>query len=140
MKIREARLSMLQLFDQTVYVQIKQNTFNLFHVQNNRQAQIQAPSPFATKRLAIGNFNSAELTLKKGLDQVYPKSLFRVSPVVIMHQLYLSEGGLCEVEERILRELAVVTGARQVYIWQGETLSKDQLLGKVYEGNALLCH
>lgn len=130
---------MLKIFDQTVYVQIKKNTFNLFHVQDNRYVEIQATSPFSTERLAIGFFNSAELTLKKGVDQVYPKSLFRVSPVVIMHQLYLAEGGLCEVEERILRELAAATGARQVYIWQGKPLSKEQLLGKVYASNDLRC-
>jgi rod shape-determining protein MreB len=52
---------------------------------------------------------------------------------MVMHQLYLAEGGLCEIEDRILRELALGAGAREVFVWSGEPLTKEQLVGKVYE-------
>lgn len=71
--------------------------------------------------------------LKKGAYEVYPKSFFRTLPVIIMHQVFNSEGGLCEVEERILREAALSAGTKKVFIWQGSSLSSSQLESKVYK-------
>lgn len=122
----------LNFMQQIVYVQIEKNSFSLFHVQADLKQYVKSALPFSTDRLAIGNFKQAEETLRKSLTSVYPNSIFKVSPIVVMHQLYLAEGGLCEVEERVLRELALGAGARQVYIWSGHSLTKEQLLGKVY--------
>jgi rod shape-determining protein MreB len=124
---------MLKIFDQVVYVQLKKNAFNVYHVQKDKSLEVQASTPFSTDRLAIGNFAPALETLKKALVQISPKSLFRVSPKLIMHQLYPVDDELSQVEERVLRELAVFAGSRQIYIWSGNPLSKEQLLGKVYE-------
>lgn len=116
-------------------MQVTKNAFSILNVQENKQVHIQADKPFSTERLAVGHFKLAEEALKKGFAQVYSKSLFNLSPIVVMHQLYLAEGGLSEVEDRILRELAFGAGGRQVYIWSGEVLSREQLLGKVYASN-----
>jgi rod shape-determining protein MreB len=123
----------LKVFDQTIYVQITKNAFNLLHVQSDKQSHISAAQPFSTERMGVAHFQVAEATLNKGFQQIYPKSFFNISPFVVMHQLYQAEGGLCEIEVRILKELALGAGARQVYVWEGEPLSREQLLRKVYE-------
>ena len=123
---------MLKIFKQTIYVQIEKDAFTLFHVQENKRIHVSSPSPFSNARLAIAEFNLAEEILAKGLLEIYPKSFLRVAPVLVMHQLHQTEGGLCEIEERILRELALSVGAKQVYIWQGSVLSSEQLLNKAY--------
>lgn len=64
--------------------------------------------------------------------EVYPKSFFRSNPIVVIHQIYNSEGGLCEIEDRILREAALGAGARQVFVWQGMPLTSTQLQNKEY--------
>ena len=115
---------MLKVFDQTIYVQITKNAFNLLHVQSDKQNHISAVQPFSTERLAVAHFQVAEATLKKGLQQLYPKSFFNIPPIAVMHQLYQAEGGLCEIEVRILKELALGAGASQVYVWEGESLSR----------------
>lgn len=40
-----------------------------------------------------------------------------------MHQLEKLEGGLTDIEERVLRELALGMGAREVLIHSGDRLS-----------------
>jgi rod shape-determining protein MreB len=51
----------------------------------------------------------------------------------VMHQIFNSEGGLCEIEERILREAALSAGTKQVFLWHGQPLSSSQLESKVYK-------
>ena len=131
--IRHKKVPVLKVFVQTIYVQIAKNALNLLHVESNKQSHISAAEPFSTERLAVAHFQIAEKLLNKELQKIFPKSFFSASPIVVMHQLYQAEGGLCEVEVRILKELALGAGARHVYLWEGEPLSREQLLRKVYE-------
>lgn len=117
-----------------VYVQVEQNTFVLLHAQSNNQHTAKSATPFANSRLAVANFKVAESLLKESLVAVLPRSISRVSPTVVMHQRYLSEGGLSQVEERVLNELGYGAGARKVYLWQGSDLTTDKLLNKGYIG------
>lgn len=118
-------------FEQTIYIQIEKDLFKFLHVQSGRIIKTQGA--FSNQRLAIAHFMIAAEALKKGVYEVYPKSFFRVPPVIIMHQIFNSEGGLCEIEERILREAAFSSGAKQVFIWEGQPLSASQLENKVYK-------
>ena len=120
---------MLKFLDQTVYVQIEKDAFSLLHVQTDQKFHLQSPVPFSAQ-LAVGQLKPAVDILREGLAEVYLDSLFRVSPVVIVHQVYLAEG---VPEDRVLRELAFEAGARRVYIWSGPVLSTEQLLAKAYE-------
>jgi len=38
------------------------------------------------------------------------------------------EGGLSQVEERVLRELAAGAGARKVFVWVGHELSDQEVI------------
>ncbi len=117
--------------EQTIYIQIEKDLFKFLHVQSGRTAKTQGS--YSNQRLAIAHFMVAAEALKKGVYEVYPKSFFRAQPVIVMHQVFNSEGGLCEIEERILREAALSAGTRQVFIWQGSPLSSSQLENKAYK-------
>ena len=123
---------MLKFFDQTIYVKVERDAFELFHVQDNRRLRVQSEISFSTNRMAIGEFTKAEKTLKKRLNDLYKKSFLKPAPEFVMHQTHLAEGGLCQVEERVLRELALGSGARGVYIWHGQDISEAQLLSRAY--------
>ena len=123
---------MLKFSDNIIYVHIEKDAFTLFHVQQKKKLHIASPTPFSNTRLAVAHFNRASETLEKGVKQLSPFRLFKLRPVLVMHQLYLAEGGLCEIEERILRELAEAGGGRDSYVWEGPLLSPEQLLNKGY--------
>lgn len=124
---------MLSALQALIYVQVMQDSFELLYVQQQRSLHQAALRPFATPRLAVGHFEHAEATLQAGVRAITGRRWLVFAPVLVMHQQYLAEGGLSQVEERVLRELAMGVGARQVFIWQGPPLSQEQLLQGVYK-------
>lgn len=92
---------------------------------------------FSNDRLAVSSFSIAEDFLSKAIKDFYSVGLFHPSPLVIMHQEYKTEGGLGEVEFRILRELALSAGAREVHVWEGAKLSREQIASAVYKYKAV---
>lgn len=116
--------------EQAIYIQVEKDFVKFFHVNSGRHSTVHGL--ISNQRLAIAHFMVAVESLKSGIDEVYPKSFFRAAPVIVMHQIYNAEGGLCEIEERILREVALSAGAKQVFVWQGQPLTSDQILSKAY--------
>ena len=127
---------MFEGMEQILYVQVWENRFEIFHAQENKRVSEQSAEPFTTQRMGIGNWAPAEKTLNSALRKICPKKFFKVSPVVVMHQMVKNEGGLSEIEKRALTELALGAGARKVVIWSGEPLTREQLLGRAYESAA----
>jgi len=76
-------------------------------------------TPFTTARLLVGEFGVAEKALKDGIRQIMGGGWFKPSPRILMHQVEMAEGGLCEVERKILQELALGAGAMKVELWSG---------------------
>ena len=117
---------MLSIFKTPIYyVQIKKNSFHVRCVNTARSIELSATTPFSTKRLLIGQFTVAEELLKKAFSH-FPKSL--VSPKVVMHPIEMIYETLSEVEERVLREVALSAGAREAKLWVGKELTDKELL------------
>lgn len=125
----------------TLYIQVIENGFNILNARTGKNLRVSASTPFASERLAIADFELAAETLTKACAQTYPSKrvmgfevgkLLRPSCIMVMHQTHLSEGGLSPLEQRALKELAYEAGAREVYLWSGAPLSKEQLLAGVY--------
>ena len=87
-----------------------------------------ALKPFTTTRLLVGQFQEAEALFRKGIREVGNGGLFQVSPVIVIHPLDMVEGGLSEVEERALRELAMSAGARNVFVHVGALLTDSEVV------------
>jgi rod shape-determining protein MreB len=81
-------------------------------------SKITITNPFQHPRSFIGDFFLAEKIIQHGVFEIH-KSRIRPAPRIIMHQLEKTEGGLTSIEDRVLRELAVGAGAREVVIYLG---------------------
>jgi len=107
------------------YIRIRENTLIIRSVINPKKITVKAKEPFSTKRLLVGQFSVAERLLKAALQQ-FEKSLL-LSPDIIVHPLEKTDGKLSEVEEKVLKELALSAGARMVRLWVGAELTEEEL-------------
>ncbi|MGH8494190.1 MAG: hypothetical protein ACRERR_13955 [Moraxellaceae bacterium] len=92
-----------------------------------RGVRVEGTADFSHPRMLIGKFVEAERLLTELLKEVYGKSLLPQRPVVIVHPKEILNGGLADIEERALMELALGAGARQAKIWQGEDLTVETI-------------
>ena len=118
-------------FVKSIYILVKRNQFRVKCVESNVEATFDAEPPFTTARLLIGQFLIAENLLKRALKQLLNTGLLSVSPYVVIHPLEMLEGGLSEVEERVLREVAISAGASKVVVWVGPQLSDAEVVAKL---------
>jgi len=104
------------------------DSFQLYDVQDNKTLHVDALQPFSTTRLAVGHFGNAEVSLRQAMKSLRTRRFPGLAPTLVMHQVHLCDGGLCEVEERLLQELGQSVGAARVHVWQGADLTREQLL------------
>ena len=116
-----------------LYVQVLENKFIIQVLDNNESREIFLPEKnFTTKRLLVGDFSAAQDCLSKAIKRLAPKKLFtRKTAAVVMHPMEMYEGGLSEVEERILNELAFSSGAIKVAMHTGATLTAKEAKHKI---------
>ena len=119
-------------FKSTVYVTVQNNRFDLLRVEDSKTLTVRSTEPFDNVRQAIANFQLAEVVLCKAFKDLYDNKIWLASPVVIMHQLVKTEGGLSQVEKRVLAELALSAGGKEFHIWEGPRLTIDQIKNKEY--------
>jgi len=113
-----------KLFTTDLYIKVRKNRFEAKNLSFNEDWQaINAEQPFTTERMLIGTFSVAEPLLTQLITNVTPRSFIRQSLRVVIQPMELIEGGLSEVEERILKELALAAGAFKVALHVGAELS-----------------
>ena len=122
------------LFPNTVYVRIKRDQFQIRHLESGVDKTVLANPPFTSQRMLIGDFTAAERALKVSLKEIAKGRIFSIAPHVVIQPLEKIEGGLCEIEERIIREIAIGAGASKVVVWVGPELSDSQVKEKLREG------
>jgi rod shape-determining protein MreB len=109
------------------YVKIYKNRIVFQFPSENKT--VEKVGEFSHPRMLIGKFQEAENLLKHALKSTYPSKFIKPSLVLIIHPKEILEGGISEIEERVLMELGLGAGARQVKIWQGHDLSTDEIRG-----------
>ena len=119
----------LNLFSSTIYVKVYKNKISAKNIETNTEITSDAIEPFTTTRLLVGDFINAENLLRNTLQKA-GKNKFS-SPVVVIQPMEMMEGGLSEVETRVLRELANGAGARKAAVWTGEELSDEEVIQRV---------
>ena len=87
--------------------------------------QVDLVNPFGHPRTLVSQVALAELLLKYLYRQV--KSRWSRAPIVIIHPLGPFDGGLTEVEIRVLQELAVAAGAKRAQVWDGRVLTDQEI-------------
>lgn len=113
------------------YVKIRSNAFEVKEAgSGNMPKSAKSREPFTTERLLIGEFMPAEVLLTQIVDDLMKGRLLSGKPVLVMHPLEKIEGGLSEVEDKVLRELAFSAGAKGVVIHIGSTLLDHEVVHK----------
>lgn len=81
---------------------------------------------FEHPRSCIGKFELAEVLLRYLLARLM-KCRTMVKPIVVMHPLEKTEGGLTDFEKRGLIELGASMGGRKTFFWVGRKLTDQEL-------------
>lgn len=145
------------MFGNTIYVRIEAERLMLLHAQSGREwsdtpdvarhassgkvkavgrealalasdSDVAVGNGYRHPRTFIADFNLAELALKAMIPRVAPRSWFSPAPVIVMHPRVQLTGGLTQVEIRAIHELAMGAGARKALDWEGDELTRQQVL------------
>jgi rod shape-determining protein MreB and related proteins len=92
------------------------------------QPDVEIVNPFLHPRSLFSDFSSAEHVLKHFVKRISSNSAFRSNPMIVMHVAEPLEGGLTQIESRVMSELAIGAGAAKVVIWEGAALTDEALL------------
>lgn len=118
-----------KMFANTFYVRVRKNAFRVRYIEGRIERELATRHPFTTTRLLVGQFREAAVLLGEGVGAMGRRGLVR--PVVVLHPMDMVEGGLSEVEERVLVELAKSLGARKVLLHLGPVLTDPQVLSLI---------
>lgn len=114
----------------TLYLKLSCNQMHLTHLQSGRVLHLQADPAFSNPRLLVADFAAAQHLLLGGITALLPHRFLRLSrpPQLLIQPLERLEGGLSQVEERILLELGLGCGARKVRLHLGQELDNAGVL------------
>ena len=119
------------LLANAVYVRVRKDHFRVRSLESATERTYDAQPPFTTTRLLIGQFLPAESLLKRAIKEMAKGGIFTVSPQVLIQPIEMIEGGLSEIEARVLREVAIGAGASKVVVWVGHELSDAEVRKKL---------
>ena len=123
-----------RLFANIVYVRVFTDRFALRNIHTGKTVSVAAVKPFTTTRLLVGQFTEAERVLKQGMKQLQEGRWLSFNPVLLIQPMEKTEGGLSQVEERVLHERSLSAGARRAVVWVGPELSDQQVRDKCRRG------
>lgn len=116
-----------KLFTTDLYIKVSKNKLEAKNLSFDEGWQtVHATEPFTTERLLVGTFSAAEPLFTQLITNVTPRSFIRQSLRAVIQPMELIEGGLSEVEEKILKELALGAGAFKVVLHTGAELTTDE--------------
>jgi len=116
------------MFKNNIYIKMYKNKITARNVDSGVEVTELANPSFTTQRLLVGDFTAAEFAIKSLLKKVTPAGWFTISPKILIHAMEMTEGGLSQIEERALCEVAKVAGARMVKVCTGAPLSDEAVL------------
>jgi rod shape-determining protein MreB len=88
-----------------------------------------ASEPFSHPRTVIGTFTTAQAELKALVAET--RGGFSLKLDILIHPLERIEGGLTQIEERALLELALGAGASHARVWVGAPLTDQEVMEKL---------
>jgi len=122
------------LLAKPLYVRVRKNQFRVRNLESTAETTFDAQPPFTTSRQLIGQFLVAENLLKRAVKEMSKGGIFAISPRVLIQPLEMVEGGLSEIEERVLKEVTMGAGASKVVVWVGRELSDAEAKEKLNGG------
>ena len=105
------------------------------NIHSGKCSAITADTPFTTDRLLVGQFDTAECELKKGINSVLGRKFFSSKFNALVQPLEKIEGGLSQVEERVLLEVVSAAGGQKISVWVGQELTDSEVTSVVNSGH-----
>lgn len=121
------------MFKRSLYVQVRENRFDIRNVGDGRSCHATASPPFSHPRMLVGDFTTAQACLKTLAEQARGSG-FTLKTEMLMHPMEKLEGGLTQIEDRVFRELAAGAGASKAIVWTGAPLSDAEVVAKLKAG------
>lgn len=117
---------MLNIFRKApVYVKIYHNKIEITNINTQQTIAKTSNINFSSNRLLVAEFNVAEMLIREILKEL---RLSGRTLKVLIQQMKELEGGLSEVEKRVLRDLAEQAGGAIVYIVnRTKTMSTEEI-------------
>jgi rod shape-determining protein MreB len=94
-------------------------------------------NPFSHPRLFVYEFEVLEKLFQHAFSVVSKSRVIAPAPIVVIHVVEKLEGGLTDIEKRVLLEAAFSAGAYDVKIWDGPELTNQQLQAGEYSRGAI---
>ena len=120
-----------RMFGQVLYIRIEVDRITLRNVSKASEATLSAQHEamsFSHPRALIGNFSHAEQLLRKLSKQMGGFT----APQAVIHPLERIEGGLTQIEDRCLRELALGgANARKAVVHVGPQLGDAEVVARL---------
>ncbi len=124
---------MRDLFSTPLYIKVYKDSFVIRDLsRQNPERRFSAAQAFTSQRLLVGNFSQAEACLQQAVRTMLPKRFIPRRPAVLIQPMEMIEGGLSQVEERILNELVLGTGAYKVVLWLGRELDDNEAINTLF--------
>ncbi|CAM3330472.1 hypothetical protein [Zobellia roscoffensis] len=108
------------------YIRLYVNLIDINDLTNKQSISEKSETKFNNQRLLIADFNKAE----HFISNVFKKHGFSSkNSIGIIQQMEMAEGGLSDVEKRVLLELFSKIGIREIYVDESlSDLTEKQLL------------
>jgi rod shape-determining protein MreB len=116
------------VFSTYIYIKIHINKITVRNVNTKKEMTKSSPVAFSSERLLVGNFTAADELIKLLIKEIAPRGFISLPHIALVHPLEIIEGGLCQVEDRLFKELALGSGARKAKIYIGAELNDDAVL------------
>lgn len=114
----------------SIYLKVFENYVIAENIDTGECVEKHSSNSFSHPRVLIGNFTEADLIIKSALSEVKSTGFLKVMYVLIQ-PMEKNEGGLTQIENRVLQELAIGAGATTVVVWEGVPLSNQDALKKL---------
>lgn len=111
-----------------IYLKIYRNRFEVINLENGSVTNEKSEKDFSTERLLVGNFSIANDCLLAIGKNINGKRLLKRRFDTLIHPVEMADGGLCEVEEKIFRELTIEFGTVRNTLYCGPELTNEQAL------------
>lgn len=120
------------MFKRILYVQVRENRFDIRNVDDGRSHHANANPPFSHPRMLVGDFTVAQACLKTLAEQA--RGSFTLKTEMLVHPMEKLEGGLTQIESRVFQELAMGAGASKAVVWAGAPLGDAEVAAKLKGG------
>jgi rod shape-determining protein MreB and related proteins len=120
------------MFTTDLYVRVGINRFRIRNISSGANIEKISKTSFSHERMLIGSFTEAQALLKSAVAEVKGPGFLK-SLRLVMHPTEVLNGGLSQVEERVLLELGRGTGTRKVVIWVGMELNDEAVKAKLQQ-------